>query len=371
MNESRNSTLYASLLTDNALDAALLDAWFDERAVSAETATEDLPDEIASVRQDNGRLAKAVTADAYDGNIAPGQIRILSKRFTADPDIVPYVVVLEPWYEGMWLVAPFSQYSYPATPGEMTTGIRHVGLRVLQAWNVRTIQDGLLAKSFLFGELSDGVRQECLALFRHEMGGRALPESFKSLRGGAILMESDPRRDYIAETIARLRPLSTAVKATERIQAELERRLGESGQSSRRPPSRPPRKRPTRTGSRKSDWIPRMEDLFAEKVGRTRIIEEQYRLAAGTRKPCTESYDVGGVTLDLEFSPEADKVVFTFYDAEDEKYLGYDGYGLFGAEGEFLGTFQEGVIQVPAESIRDPFMIVDIAGEVVSVSPKN
>lgn len=332
-NDAMKNSLYATLLTGNPHDAGLVDAWLDERIASSASA--DLPSEITSTRQDNGRLANAVTANEYDGNIAPGQIRILSKRFTADPDVIPYVAVLEKRHEGMWLVAPFSQYSYPATPGEMTTGIRHVGLRVMQAWNARTIQDCLLAKSFFFGELPDDVRQECLELFRHETGGRDLPEGFKALRGCAIMIEGDPRKDYIDETISRLRPLSTAVKATERICA-----------------------------------VKEAEDMgraFAERIAKPRFIGEERKLAAGTRKPRTESYDVGEIALDLEYSPESEEVTMTFYDSDDETYLGYDGYGLLGANQEFLGTFRDGFIRVPAESVCDSFMLTDPDGEAVEV----
>ena len=332
------NTLYATLLTDNPHDAEMLDAWLDERAASM--ATVELPDEIASVRQDNRRLADAV--GEYDGDIAPGQIRILSKRFTADPDVIPYVAVLEKWHEGMWLVAPFSQYSYPATPGEMITGIRHLGLRVMQAWNARTMQDSLLAKSYLFGDLSNDVLQDCLSLFRHEMGGRALPEYFKALRGGAIIMEEDPRREYIAETIARLQPISTAVKAAERIRAESE------------------------TDKMGKEFAKRIAAIIAK----TKFVGDEMKLAAGTRKPRTKSYGVGDVSLDLEFSPEAESVVMTFYSEDDEKFLGYDGYGVFGADEEFLGTFKDGSICVPAEAVRDSFLLVDSDGEPVPVDER-
>ena len=129
MSENNGNTLYASLLAGTPEDAGLLDAWLDERSADRESCRHELPETIASVRQDNRRLSQA--AGNYDGDIAPGQIRILSKRFTADPDLIPYVAVLGKSEEGRWLVAPFSQYSYPATPGEMATGIRHYGLRVM------------------------------------------------------------------------------------------------------------------------------------------------------------------------------------------------------------------------------------------------
>ena len=62
-----NKTLYASLLTENPYDADMLDAWLDERAASMDTI--ELPDEIASARQDNRRLEEVV--GEYDGDIAP------------------------------------------------------------------------------------------------------------------------------------------------------------------------------------------------------------------------------------------------------------------------------------------------------------
>ncbi|MBR4170795.1 MAG: hypothetical protein IKR48_04005 [Kiritimatiellae bacterium] len=341
MNEKYENSLYASLLSDTPEDAIMLDAWLDERTADLERTMDNLPEEIKSVRQNNRRLACSV--GSFDKEIAPGQIRILSKRFTTDPDVIPYVAVLEEWHEGMWLVIPFSQYSYPATPGEMTTGLRHLGLRVMQVWNARTMQEPLLAKSFLFGELPDSVCQDGLSLFRHEMGGVDLPEGFDSLRGCAITMEADPRRDYVAETIARLCPLSTAVKATERIRAEVERR----------------------------ELSDKMGREFAKRIAKPKFIEEEMKLAAGTRKPRTECYDVGGISLDLEFSPETDAVVMTFYDEQDEKFLGYDGYGVIGRDEEFLGAFLDGSIRVSAEAVRGSFMLVDRDGGAVEIKARD
>ena len=335
MSENNGNTLYASLLAGTPEDAGLLDAWLDERSADRESCRHELPETIASVRQDNRRLSQA--SGNYDGDIAPGQIRILSKRFTADPDLIPYVAVLGKSEEGRWLVAPFSQYSYPATPGEMATGIRHYGLRVMQVWNVRAMQEPLIARSYLFGVLPDSVLQDGLALFRHEKEGAGLSDSFNSLRGGEITMEGDPRRDYLAETLSRLQPLSTAVKATERMQEQAERLAQDMGQ------------------------------MFADKIAKARFLGEDSRLAAGTRMPCSGSYDVGGVALDVEFSPEADLVAMTFYDKDDNRCLDYDGYGLLGADREFLGTFRDGFIRVPAASVRDAFIIVDTDGNAVDI----
>ena len=228
----------------------------------------------------------------------------------------------------MWLVAPFSQYSYPATSGEMATGIRHVGLRVMQAWNARTIQQSLLAKSFLFGELPDDVRQECLALFRHEMGGRDLPENFKALRGGAITIEADPRRDYIAETIARLRPLSTAVKATERALADRENDI--------------------------------QKTLLSRPFGKRAAASLAY--AAGTERPVTKKYKVGESELWLTSDPDQDMVLMSFYDVNGEPTREYDGSAVMGQGIDFVGTFMNGMFSAPTDVVGEGFSLADPDG---------
>lgn len=219
---SKDFTVYASLLAERPEDVAVIASWLAERARAEAASLQEAAEDTSSFIQDNVRLAEA--SGGYDVGIASGQIRILSKRFTSDPDVVPFVAVLEEWEEGMWLVAPFSQYSTPATPGEMATGEDSFGLEVLQVWNSRTVQTTLLERSFLFGEIPAETVAEASALFRHELGGTDLPSGFKSRRGAPIAIKDDPRRDYLAESIARLAPLSNAVlKLAERSGKETKR----------------------------------------------------------------------------------------------------------------------------------------------------
>lgn len=196
---------FASLLSAEPSDAKQVAAWMAEREMEKKVAKMV----VEEMGQDNERLSQA--ADEYDADIAKAQIRILSKQFTSNPDIVPYVAVVEKWDDGMWLVVPFSRYDTPATPGEMKSGMETRGLRVLQAWNGRTVQESLLRKSFLFGELPERSLTHVLALFRNQIAGIDLPESFDAERGTPIVEASDPRREYLAEEIVRLQPLSDAV----------------------------------------------------------------------------------------------------------------------------------------------------------------
>jgi hypothetical protein len=197
--------VFASILSATPDDAEGLASWLAER----EERKEIMNMKVDSAKQNNERLS--VAAEEYDGQIAVSQIRILSKRYTNDPDVVPYVAVLDKWDDEMWLIAPFSPYRTPATDGEMATGLDVYGLNVIQAWNGRTVQNDILKNSYLFGSLDEKVRKDALSLFRHEFAGVGLPTDFSAKRGSIILDASDPRRDYLRECIARLQPLSDAV----------------------------------------------------------------------------------------------------------------------------------------------------------------
>ena len=334
----KDNTLYASLLAENTDDVGLIDAWLDERSTNLAQRRMKIPDDISSTMVDEKCLDEF--RGTYDDKIEVGQIRILSKRFTKDGSVIPYVAVLERWQDDMWLIAPFSHYSYPATPGEMTTGIRNVGLRVIQAWNARTIQTELLTKSFAFGRLEDAVVREAAALFRNQLAGTKLPEVFSALRGPAIIINADPRREYIAETIVRFRPLSTAVRAMERMRAVVDFAFDEEARKEK---------------NEGSVWQP-----FYER--------EDYALAAG-EKECqrTEVFKVEETELSVTYSPEDGITIFTFYGRDDEPDSHYDGYGLIGG-GKFLGTFQDGTISVPSASVKNWYQVVDCSGrEVVLV----
>ena len=198
-------SVYASLLSSTPSDAKSIASWLADR----EAARDAMKMNVEETVQDSTLMATA--SSEYDENIAVAQIRILSKQYTAEPDVIPYIAVVDKWDDDMWLIVPFSPCKTPATPGEMETGLDAYGLHVLQAWNGRTVQDAILKKSYLFGELSEKVRNDALALFRHEFGGVSLPSDFSARRGCPIVEAADPRREYLAECIKRLEPLAVTV----------------------------------------------------------------------------------------------------------------------------------------------------------------
>lgn len=372
---NKKYSTYASIFTETPETAVLFDSWLRERMNDQDLRREaemEMNDPASELPwQDRERLSAA--CDKYDDDIRVGQIRILSKRFTEDPDVIPYVAVLEQWDEGMWLVAPFSQYSTPATSGEMATGIAVFGLRVLQAWNGRTVQDRLLEKSFLFGQMDESLRGQALALFRHEFAGMDLPVGFPAQRGSAIVVEADPRRDYIAETIERMRPLSTAVKATERVLGEIYGSEEVENRGEDKTLAGEDEAAKGTGGLLRVDFGAAVERQKANTLTQPFFGSEAYaeRLAAGNRdQQKTETFVVSETELSLTYSPEERCAVLTFYDKDDKPDGSYDGYAVLGTGFEFLGTFKDGSVRVPSELVKNWFQITDREGNAVTVVKK-
>ena len=315
----KETSLYAKLLADTSADAELIDAWLDERENDEDQAAVELPAELSGVTCDADRLA--ASSNGYHPEIAPGQLRILSKRFINERGQIPYVLVLERWEDDMWLVAPFSPYTFPATPGEMVTHMRHRGLRVVQAWNARTVHDVLLKKSFLAGEATENVRAAALALFRNQIAGCDLPSDFPFLCGPAVKQDADPRRDYLQESIDFLKPLSAAVRAVER-------------------------------------FVLQIAAITRPDFGLGNVA-----LAAGAQeRQRTETFHLDGAELSLTFSPDDGHAIFTFFGEDDEPDASRDGTALLGTDGEFLGVFRAGTIRVEAAKVKEGFLIADREG---------
>ncbi len=211
---------YASLLSAESADADGIASWLADREMEKESKAMAVDETV----QDSESVS--AEAEVYDENLAVSQIRILSKRYTTEPDVIPFVAVIDKWDDEMWLIVPFSLYRTPATPGEMTTGMNVHSLHVLQAWNGRTVQGEILKRSYLVGALPEDVRMDALRLFRHQLFGTPLPEEFAARRGAPIVEAADPRRDHLAESVARLQPLTDAVlELAEGSTADVRRRV--------------------------------------------------------------------------------------------------------------------------------------------------
>lgn len=325
-----NTSLLSRIFSDNPSDAALLDAWLAER--DADLAMRALDDEPLPFTVDAERLGQA--AAPHDTEVQPGQIRVLSPKFVADNNAFPYIAVLDHWMEDIWLVAPFSPYSYPASEGEMTTGIRLVGQRVLQCWNARTAHEEIIGQSYIIGVLDELVLRDALALFRHSMSGRELPADFTALVGFPILSKADPRCEYLAESAERYKPLTeAAIKLEARL--ALEERI-----------------------AAKKDLL-----LKSSAFVRTTFRAARPRaLAAGDKeKESSETFlaPAFGVEIVVKYAPSEGKVRLVVYDSggeRDGKTL--EGFSVVGKDGSLVGVINDGVLVAQAFALEEGFLLI-------------
>ena len=133
-----------------------------------------------------------VPPDPYDEELAEGQIRVLpgTERIT-------YVALLQKWGDDAYVVAPFSAHRHPATDEEFKPDYDGGCLQhVLQLWNVRTLQNKTLKKSWCSGELPEADRQDALAVWRWTLNGGELEERLLQKTGLPVYKQDDPRLEY-------------------------------------------------------------------------------------------------------------------------------------------------------------------------------
>ena len=132
--------------------------------------------------------------------IEAGQVRLIHPAASADARARPvYAVILKEAQAGGWLIAPFSRFSEPATPGEWLTGLSAVPLRVLCLWNARVVPSEWLEKSWKAAVLSKQKIKQSLDLYRCVHHGEPVPEAFLKRIGLPVLHPLDPRFQYEME----------------------------------------------------------------------------------------------------------------------------------------------------------------------------
>lgn len=143
---------------------------------------------------------------------AVGQIRLLSPSLA--PGRPVYVALFRDWESGEVMMAPFSEYTSPATVGEFLTSRRETALKVVSVWNARNVPLSLLSeKSWLVGSLTKQEMANCWNLFRHVTTGAALAKSLEDRVAPPIFVEKDPRIQYQDEESQGLAALDQAILA--------------------------------------------------------------------------------------------------------------------------------------------------------------
>lgn len=163
-------------------------------------------------QQDESKLG--LVKDACDASIIVGQIRILSSELVCSGSngAPPYVIILSKWSDEQFLVAHFSPFSVPATETEMITGLNCIGLRVLQAWNIRNIPACLLKKSWLVKNADEEFLERSKALCHSVFTGDTLPDGFPSEKLGDRITEPNKLIEkYQKSEIERYQPLSDMI----------------------------------------------------------------------------------------------------------------------------------------------------------------
>jgi hypothetical protein len=188
--------------TDRKKLALWLDDWRLERALAAADGTNGEGSET------DGGAGAPPHAPGWPpplaGELGVGDILLLKPITPLTARRPTYVVVVAPGGDaGWWRVAPFSRLAAPATPEEVTTGLKSEPLRVLCLWNAHPVPARRLAAwAWRVGRIAPAT----LARIGAAGDGR---------RGPRLVHPLDPRHTYLDEERALWREWDEAADAAD------------------------------------------------------------------------------------------------------------------------------------------------------------
>lgn len=302
--EQQRKSLTSAFLTNLELRRQLaeVDEGDDEIVVTT------TPEQDAAARAECARHCRP-----FDAKVEVGQVRVLSQTRE-----LTYALVAHQWDARSWLVIPFSSYRAPATHQEiLSLEDGGSGLRVLQLWNARSVDEALVADSWIAGTLSEEARTDVFGAWRAYMGAGTLTEDQLARTGLPIKQRDDPRWSYLddalqnfAEFDARDQELSE--KAEEefgRLQKTVKQLLATA--------------RPFARASLFDSAAPALA-------------------AAPCASPISASSTVEGVpgTIYVRYLPAEKKLHLRAFDAAGERSTALSGWQVFDAQGDVLGVFE-------------------------------
>lgn len=253
--------------------------------------------------------------------LGEGQIRLLSQ-----PDELVYVLLMKKWDERSYLVVPFSSYSDPATDLELKVDQKLGGyLEVLQLWNVRTLQNETLRKTWLIGMLDDADISAAKSLWNYSIGGETPADDVLAKTGVPIFKSDDLRLKYQNKVLSAF--------------AELDAQDLETAEKNEVNDSR-------------YDWI--APKVFSRHFAFNQ--DTEIRLAAAElTKPISVIARIDSFCGELliEYSPSDNNLSIRVFNEDGEKCDDMDSWAVLGGNAEILGYITGGVLQVKLDCAFD------------------
>ena len=186
---------------------------FIEDLAASEAEFEESPKDSQYSEEFRQRAADLVSP--FDWRVKKGEIRLLSQT-----DNITYGVVL-PWDWNHSLFVPFSHASHPASDQELYSEDQDRGAfqQVFQLWNARTVNNTLLAKTWLVDEISEVDTKRLNQFFKHIWLGEELPAEIKNLTGLPLQTE-DIRRKFIMRELENFAEFDAEDNAIDLLQEE-------------------------------------------------------------------------------------------------------------------------------------------------------
>lgn len=245
----------------------------------------------------------------FDTELGERQIRLLSQT-----NLITYIALLRRWETDSFVVMPFSHFNEPATDEELKLECdRGRNVRVLQAWNTRTLQDETLKKSWLVDTLTEEEAQEAWKLWCSSITGKEISGEIIMRTGLPIYRNDDPRLEYKRAELDNF----ASVDAEDLAVAE------------------------------NTTW-----DFSYFQLP---IPKRQYTLAAGESQPnlhceyVTEQFE-HPVTVFIEYSRHDQELSLKVYDADGNASNLLDGYLVLERQEEKpLGEIRKGILKVASQ----------------------
>ena len=284
-----------------------------------------------------------------DNAVEPGQVRLLKKEAITDTEVPTSILILSQWEDDYWLVAAFSRFPIPATPGELMlneeTSTRE---NVLQCWNAQTLPTAVLRKnSYPMGKISEDSRLKACQLYFHLLADDPLPENMEFKTGPKILSAIDPRIQYMQAEKWQIAPLKKIATKYEQLKHSSLLRFVFAPQ--------------TRDNSLASGQVAAAtEGILPFNAA---CDSHELRLAAGEEKKGIEKHFLAissNSRVTIRYNEKEISLLVMSSDGNDSEEL--DGATVRDEEGKVLAEIKDGYVTFPSTGFNGTLLLTDVDG---------